>query len=150
MTDFRTLDRQLESINPSSTGSHYPQLESLSAPHVSSFNSLFEFDGGAGLLEKAVQDIGSLTIFDTKSDQGSIGKNKIEIWISGIHVGKPTLEASKGALNEPLFPAECRGRGISYKSKIQAKLNWRVNSGPIQTEVRNLGSIPIMVKVCLI
>lgn len=61
-------------------------------------------------------------------------------------VGKPTLESNSGGLNDILSPAECRGRGISYKAKMQAKLNWRVNGAGIQMEVRNLGSLPVMVR----
>lgn len=68
------------------------------------------------------------------------------MWISGLTVGKPLSESNSGGLNDILSPAECRGRGISYKAKMQAKLNWRVNGAGIQMEVRNLGSLPIMVR----
>jgi DNA-directed RNA polymerase I subunit RPA2 len=169
-SDFRTLERQKEALEPSKKGPHHPRLAALGAPHVESFNSIFDLKGGPGILERAVQDIGKVVVFDQwDPEDGSFG-NKIEcmlfwflvyqvndesltlkktVWLSGVNVGKPTLESAtgRGALHANLMPSECRERGISYRSKIQAKLNWRVNGGPVMTEVRSFGQLPIMVKV---
>ncbi len=71
---FKTLDRQNQALNPSSTGPHYPHLANISAPHVESFNSIF--DGSASILEKAIQEIGMITVFDAKQEETS--PNKIE------------------------------------------------------------------------
>ena len=73
---FRTLERQSESLNPSSKSVHYPKLSALSAPHVESFNSIFDLGGSPGILERAVLDIGKLAIFDTKTEDAS--PNKLE------------------------------------------------------------------------
>jgi DNA-directed RNA polymerase I subunit RPA2 len=61
---FKTLERQTESIHPSSKSTHYPKLQQVSLPHVESFNSIFDLQGGA-LLDRAVQDIGKITVFDS-------------------------------------------------------------------------------------
>jgi len=42
---------------------------------------------------------------------------------------------------------KCRERGITYKSKMQAKFCWTVNDGPENSEIKNLGYLPIMVRV---
>ena len=77
-SDFRTLERQKESLEPSKKGTHYPRLSALSAPHVESFNSIFDLKGGPGILERAVQDIGKVVVFDQlDANDGSFG-NKIE------------------------------------------------------------------------
>ncbi|KND03173.1 DNA-directed RNA polymerase I core subunit RPA135 [Spizellomyces punctatus DAOM BR117] len=144
---FRTLDRQKESILPSKTRPHYPRLAKLSAPHVESFNSLFAYGGvGAGLLETAVGDIGRRVVFDGKTGGGLGGRNKLELWLTNVNVGKPSIENSRGAVSNQLFPSECRERGISYKALMQVRLNWRVNGGPIQFEMKSLGKLPVMVR----
>ena len=61
---FRTVERQEEAISPSKGGPHNPRLSALSAPHVESFNTIFELAGGPGILERAIQDIGKVTVFD--------------------------------------------------------------------------------------
>ena len=48
-----------------------------------------------------------------------------------------------------LYPYECRERGITYKSKMQAKFCWTVNDGPENSEIKNLGYLPIMVRVSI-
>ncbi len=163
---FRTLERQEEAISPSNGGPHNPRLAALSAPHVESFNTIFELGGGPGILERAIQDIGKVTVFDsnesspnklesgfsnTSLDVGTlISHIKLStVWLSGVSIGKPTIESNRGGMHVHLLPSECRERGISYRSKMQAKLNWRVNGGPVQMEVRSFGQLPVMVRVCL-
>jgi DNA-directed RNA polymerase I subunit RPA2 len=71
---FKTLQLQEQAINPSSSDPHYPKLAALSAPHVESFNSIFDLS--PGLLEKGIQDIGKITVFD--GTQESTAPNKLE------------------------------------------------------------------------
>jgi DNA-directed RNA polymerase I subunit RPA2 len=72
-------------------------------------------------------------------------RNKMEIWLSHPTIGKPVLEG-QGTFQQLLYPSECRERGISYKAKMQIKVNYRVN-GVTSSEVRTFGSVPIMVNV---
>lgn len=78
MKSFNTLKLQDQAINPSSSDPHYPKLAALSAPHVESFNSIFDFNHG--LLEKGIQEIGKITVFDGTQD--STAPNKLECKIS--------------------------------------------------------------------
>jgi DNA-directed RNA polymerase I subunit RPA2 len=64
MSSFRTLERQEEAINPSKELPHYPDLAAISEPHLESFNSIFQFGSGIGLLDQAVLSIPKLTVFD--------------------------------------------------------------------------------------
>ncbi|KAI9205077.1 uncharacterized protein BJ171DRAFT_82715 [Polychytrium aggregatum] len=144
---FRTLERQAEAINPSNDGPHYPKLAELSAPHVKSFDSIFESStGDKSLMEMAIENIGKTTIFNLGSGQKlERSTPKLEIWIESVSVGKPVIEGTK-ADSFVVFPAECRERGTSYKGKMQGKLCWRVNGGPVQSHVRHLGNLPILVR----
>ncbi|KAJ3010105.1 hypothetical protein HKX48_007581 [Thoreauomyces humboldtii] len=144
-TTFHTLDRQHHAILPSKTRPQYPELAKLSAPHVESFNSLFTFGGSStGLLDKAVTDIGRRVVFDGRP--GDKGRNKLEVWLTNVSVGKPVIENGTGLVSNQMFPSECRERGMSYKGIMQARLNWRVNNGPVQTEMKSLGKLPVMVR----
>ncbi|KAJ3188155.1 hypothetical protein HDU85_005304 [Gaertneriomyces sp. JEL0708] len=135
-TTFRTLSRQRESYAPSKTHTHYEKLAKLSAPHVESFNSIFAFGGaGTGLLDRAVADLGKKVVVD------KVRGNKIEC----VAVGKPVVEGGQ-TLSKTLLPSECRERGISYKSTIHARLNVRVNNGPVVHDQRTFGKLPIMVR----
>lgn len=68
---FDTLQREDAFRNPSKTGNEVPILQELVAPHIESFNALFDDsnltleDGdGKGLLSLAIKEIGSKVIFD--------------------------------------------------------------------------------------
>lgn len=76
---FNTLDRERSFSQPSQTGSDFPVLHELVAPHVESFNRLFkDSDGGPGLLDKAIEDIPSRVIFDGNSNSGDKWGNRLE------------------------------------------------------------------------
>ena len=86
---FGTLKREQRFRHPSTTGHDAPELEALVAPHIESFDALFEGardaegrpiagDAGKGLLELAVQDLRSKVVFDGKGkEQGKLG-NRLE------------------------------------------------------------------------
>ena len=69
------------------------------------------------------------------------------VWFDKVNVSKPFVGTEKAKL-VLLYPGECRERGISYRSRLQAMLYWRVNGGAINSEVKNLGLLPILVGVC--
>ena len=80
---FRTLEREHSFRHPSKTGSDVPILDQLVAPHIESFNALFEDEGSAGLLQLAVDDIGSRVVFDGAGKLGESSRrsgwgNKLE------------------------------------------------------------------------
>lgn len=45
------------------------------------------------------------------------------------------------------FFFQARERLTSYRGRMMAKLCWRVNDGPVETEHRDCGLLPIMVRV---
>ncbi|KAI9348048.1 hypothetical protein BDR26DRAFT_907704 [Obelidium mucronatum] len=150
-THFNTVFRQKQAIKPSNGKPHHARTAALSAPHVQSYNSMFSFGGpnSDGLLDRAVNDIPRKVIFSGNLlEPGSDVKKmtKLELWWSNVLVGKPQIDSSKGAVPITLYPSECRERGVSYKAKMQARLNWSINGGPVQHEFRSLGYLPIMVR----
>lgn len=80
---FSTLKRERTFRDPSDQKPDYPALHELVAPHIESFNALFE--GGTnskgqaekGLLELGIQDIKPRVIFDGRGRQGERG-NRLE------------------------------------------------------------------------
>ena len=68
---FETLAREQRFREPSKTGHTVPILTELVAPHIESFNALFDDSGlppgdgdGRGQLSLALQDIGERVVFD--------------------------------------------------------------------------------------
>ncbi|RUP17074.1 hypothetical protein BC936DRAFT_139472, partial [Jimgerdemannia flammicorona] len=146
-TTFDTLKREQAFRNPSDKEFQTPSLQKVAAPHLESFNAMLEYgDDKYGLLEMAVADIGHKAVFDGKGKDGKLG-NKLSFWIDKVMIQRPMLsDKETRSIERKIFPTECRERLITYRGKIQARLSWRVNDGPVQTESRLLGLAPIMVK----
>ncbi|TPX33860.1 DNA-directed RNA polymerase [Synchytrium microbalum] len=147
---FENIKRETLSLNPSDKKPHYARLSKISAPHVESFNALFQWGTStAGLIDKAVADIGHRVMFDTpvtENGPGERGRNRLEMWIANVNIGKPSLPGTKGAVAKRVLPSECRERGISYRAQLQFKICWTVNGGPVQAEVKTAGYLPILVR----
>jgi DNA-directed RNA polymerase I subunit RPA2 len=82
---FRTLARENAFRNPSKTGPAAPVLEELVAPHIQSFDALFQDganEGAGGLLDLAIKEIPSKVIFDSVGVPGvpTGWGNKLECW----------------------------------------------------------------------
>ncbi|KAG0238636.1 putative DNA-directed RNA polymerase I subunit RPA2 [Mortierella sp. GBAus27b] len=143
---FNTLERERIFKNPSDSSFQTPALQQLVAPHIESFNALTEFGPGSktGLLDLAIQDIGPKAVFDM---HGSGLGNKLTFWVDEVTLIKPTLsDKERHSTNRHVYPTEARERLITYRGKLQAKLAWRVNDGPIGVDVRDLGQVPIMIR----
>ena len=72
---FNTLAREEAFRNPPKKGSTYNILNEFVAPHVESFNSLFDDSGlpsgdgdGLGIISLALKDIGERVVFDRNSN----------------------------------------------------------------------------------
>ncbi|KAG7195128.1 DNA-directed RNA polymerase I subunit rpa2 [Scheffersomyces spartinae] len=145
LAKFGTLEREERFKNPPKNKKElYPLLRDAVAPHVGSFNALTEgIDGG--LLNLAVKDIGSKTIFDS-NDSDRLG-NKLSIRVESVQIAKPAVpQNDKLSLNRKTLPSECRERMNSYRSRLMLKVSWSVNDGEEVSEVREAGQIPIMLK----
>lgn len=68
-----TLKREALFKNPPKDKTAFPALQAAVAPHIESFNALFD---EGGLLEHALNDIGVKTVFDGSSENPPFG-NKL-------------------------------------------------------------------------
>ncbi|ORY90187.1 hypothetical protein BCR35DRAFT_287430 [Leucosporidium creatinivorum] len=152
---FRTLDRENAFRNPSNQESQYPAPQALVAPHIDSFDALFEgapigpngqVEQSLGLLDMAINDLQPKVVFDGQGADGSLG-NRLEIKIDNLLVARPMApEKGVGSRERKIYPSESRERLATYASKMTAKLSWSVNGGPVTSETRDLGNLPMMVK----
>ncbi|QBM86798.1 DNA-directed RNA polymerase I subunit RPA2 [Metschnikowia aff. pulcherrima] len=141
---FRTLEREQRFQNPPKDKSAFPLLTEAVAPHIGSFNALTEGPNG-GLLNVGVKDIGAKTVFDS-SDPDRLG-NKLSIRVDSVSLARPLVPPTdKLSVNRKTFPSECRERMSSYRAKLVMKLSWSVNDGPEESETRDGGNVPIMLK----
>lgn len=141
---FRTLEREKRFQNPPKDKSAYPLLAEAVSPHIGSFNALTEGPGG-GLLNLAVNDIGSKIIFDS-NDVDRLG-NKLNIRVESVQLAKPSVPVNdKLSINRRTYPSECRERMSTYRSRLMLKVTWSVNDGDEVSEIREAGQVPVMLK----
>jgi DNA-directed RNA polymerase I subunit RPA2 len=99
---FNTLAREQAFRSPPSGSSTSPILNEFVAPHIESFNALFDDSGlpfgdgdGRGLLSLAIKDIGERVVFDA-TGQSASGSNH-EGWgnrLSSKNPGFPDMSSS--------------------------------------------------------
>ncbi|KAL3123172.1 hypothetical protein niasHT_010342 [Heterodera trifolii] len=73
----------------------------------------------------------------------------VEFSYSNAKLGNPLLDNSKPRLevgNEPIFPAECRQRGITYRSPFWVNISLMVNGRCIDNVEVLLAEIPILLR----
>jgi DNA-directed RNA polymerase I subunit RPA2 len=126
----------------------YPALQAAVDPHIEAFNALFPRDG-PGLLDHALTEIGTKTFFDGNDTAATAGRNKLTVRYKGVYLKRSQVpQNNKWARTREIFPAECRERHVTYRGKLSATLEFRINDGdPVEFQ-RELGQMPIMVKVC--
>lgn len=144
---YNTLRREDLFRNPPTDHSAYPLLQTAVNPHIESFNALFPLDGRRGLISHGLADIGTKTFFDSPAN--SVGlRNKLTVRYKSVSLQKSLLPpTNKFAKNRKIYPAECRERHATYRGKLTATLEYRINDGEPFEFVRELGNMPIMVKV---
>lgn len=124
----------------------YPALQAAISPHIESFNALFEPDG---LIAQGLKDIGTKTYLDGDDKDDPKTRNSLDIRIKEVRLDKASRHASdkfaKG--NRETYPAECRERHCTYKGRLTATLEYRINGGDPQEFTRDIGMLPLMVKV---
>ncbi|KAF9520714.1 hypothetical protein BS47DRAFT_1370286 [Hydnum rufescens UP504] len=152
-SSFRTLEREHQFRHPSRNGSDVPILEELVAPHIESFNALFEDAGGRGLLDLATENIEPRVVFDGKGRTGETSGqagwgNKMEIKIQSVFVARPMASERQHlpTTDTRLYPAEARERLTTYRGKMVIKLAFRINDGAEEIEAKECGLLPIMVR----
>lgn len=146
--EYNVLRREDLFRNPPKDHTAYPALQLAVNPHIESFNGLFRDDGKPGLLDHAMADIGSKTYFDGDERKGAEGKNKLNIRVRNVMLHRAQVPPSnKMAKNREIFPAECRERHVTYRGRLSATFEYSINGGDSHEFVRDLGQIPIMLKV---
>jgi len=147
--EYDTARRQRLFRNPPRDHTAYPSLAAAIEPHVHSFNAVFE---QGGLLEKGIQDIGTKVFLDGDSYSASQDtlRNKLSVRIKEVFLEPPALPPSNKHVtgDRRVFPSESRERHASYKGRLRARIEYRVNNGEWKESVRELGSVPIMLRVC--
>ena len=105
---------------------------------------------GVGLLEKTIAKIPPRVIFDGTEEsisKGDLG-NRLSFSIESVNLGRPTsTDKGRSGMQSRIFPVECRERLMSYRARMTARISWSVNGLPKQYEERDMGLVPIMVKV---
>ena len=147
---YNTLRREDLFRNPPSDHTAYPALQEAVSPHIDSFNRIFHGGGndGLGLLAHGLKDIGTKVFLDGDDRAGPEGKNILRIRFKDVSLQKSQVPPSnKHARNREIFPAECRERHASYRGRLSATLEYQINGGDPVEFVRELGQVPIMLKV---
>ncbi|KAI0254654.1 beta and beta-prime subunits of DNA dependent RNA-polymerase [Lactifluus subvellereus] len=158
---FNTLARESAFRSPPSDNSTFPILNEFVAPHIESFNALFDDSGlpsgdgdGRGILSLAIKDIGERVAFDGAGQiaPGSIQRawgNRLSIWIEQVTIARPMVpDRDRRAVERKTFPAEARERLTSYRGRMTVKLCWKVDQPgqTVRSVVKDCGLIPIMVR----
>jgi DNA-directed RNA polymerase I subunit RPA2 len=145
---YNTLRRENLFRNPPKDHSAYPALQLAVNPHIESFNALFRDDGKPGLLNHAIADIGTKTFFDGDERSGPAGKNRLSIRFKDVILQKPQVPpTNKAARDREVLPAECRERHVTYRGRLSAILEYKINDGDPVEVVREFGQVPVMLKV---
>jgi DNA-directed RNA polymerase I subunit RPA2 len=144
--EFDTLRREDLFRNPPKDHTAYPALKEAVAPHVESFNAVFEEHG---LINKALKDIGTISFLDGDARAPTEGKNKLSIRIKQVYLGKSMLpDTNKTTFrNREVLPSECRERHVTYRGLLTAKFEYRINDGDPYEFTRDLGKFPLMLMV---
>ncbi|KAJ1765416.1 hypothetical protein LPJ74_006360, partial [Coemansia sp. RSA 1843] len=145
---FRTLERQRAAVVPGQEP-EYPMMQNLTAPHIESFNTIWEAAGPStpSLVDLAMDLLGKQTVFDGKGNADQPYGNKITYWVTGLRLDHPSVSARETKSKSRLmYPTECRQRAVTYRGRLSGTLHYKVNDNPEITEERNFGQLPVMVR----
>lgn len=146
--EYNTLRREHLFRHPPKDHTAYPALQEAVSPHILSFNALFRSDGKPSLIDHGLADIGTKTFLDGDDRVPLAQRNKLTIRYKSVSLSKSQLPPSnRFAKNRDILPAECRERHVSYRGKLSATLEYRINDGDAKEFTRDLGHMPLMVKV---
>ena len=144
-TEYDTRRREKLFRHPPKDRTAYPALQAAVQPHIDSFNALIE---PGGLFEHALRDIGTRVMLD--GQPGDRHRNRLGLRIKEVFIERAHIPLSNkvSTSNREVFPAEARERHVSYRGKFRVRLEYQVNDEDWKDVVRELGFLPIMLKVC--
>ena len=156
-TEFDTTRREKLFRTPPQDSTAFPALAEALRPHIESFNALLD---NSKLLAAGLEDIGFKTFLD--SEQGVVQHggqrmngtdvrqkgNRFSVRIREVFLEKSVLPPTNkySTRNREIFPAECRERHVSYRGKLRARVEYRLNDGDWKSVVREMGQVPIMLR----
>lgn len=145
---YDTLRRESLFRSPPTDHTAYPALQQAIDPHIRSFNAIFAHDGKPGLLAHSLADIGTKVFLDGDGTADPQARNRLSIRIKDVNLQKAQVPPSnKLARIRDIFPAECRERHATYRGRLSATFEYSINGGDAVQFVREMGQVPIMVKV---
>ena len=155
--EYDILRRERLFRHPPKDQTAYPSLAAAILPHIHSFNALFD---GVEVLKKALEDIGTKSFLDgdrqaaehrtaRREERRPPRRNKLDVRITELFLEKAVLPTANkfSTRNREIYPAECRERHATYRGKLRARLEYRINNGDWKESVRELGQVPIMLRV---
>lgn len=103
-------------------------------------------------MDEALKDMGTQVFLDGDASlpaDDQPPRNRLHVRIKDIFIDKPELPASnKFAIKtRNIMPAECRERHATYRGKLRARLQYKVNDGEWSESLRELGQVPILLRV---
>lgn len=100
-------------------------------------------------MSKALADIGTVTFLDGDQQAEPGTRNKLEIKVKQVYLQKSMLPDNNkfSTRNREILPSECRERHATYRGKLSARYEYRINNGDPKEFIRELGKLPIMVMV---
>ncbi|KAK5058743.1 DNA-directed RNA polymerase I subunit RPA2 [Exophiala bonariae] len=144
--EFDTTRRQKLFRHTPKDRSAFPALQAAVKPHVESFNALWD----EHLIEAGLKDIGIYTANDgnPRDIRQNVARNKLELRVTEVLLDKPILPSSNkfSFQNRNIYPSEARERHSTYRGKLRARLQYRINNGDWKESIRELGQMPIMLR----
>ncbi|SLM35994.1 dna-directed rna polymerase i subunit beta [Lasallia pustulata] len=154
---FDTLRREKLFRNPPKDHTAYPALVEALQPHIESYNALLD---ERKLLEAGIQDIGTKVFLDgerespgergqrLQDERPPVSRNRLSVRIREVFLEKAVLPPNNkfSTKNREIYPAECRERHATYRGRLRARVEYRVNGGEWHESLRELGQVPIMLK----
>ena len=150
--EYNTLRRENLFRNPPTDRSAYPLLQLAVDPHIESFNAIFPDDDPSstavnGLIAHGIADIGTKVFLDGDDSMLPEERNRISIRYKSVSLQKCYVPVSnKFAKTREIYPAESRERHATYRGRLMALLEYRINNGEPQEFEREFGQVPIMIK----
>lgn len=156
-SEFDTLRREHLFRNPPKDHTAYPALVDALRPHLDSFNALFDNNK---LIEAALSDIGTKIFLDgeresplqraqrIRNGEAQEKRNRFYVRIREVFLEKAVLPLNNkfSTKNREIYPAECRERHATYKGKLRARVEYKLNNGEWQDTLREWGQLPIMLR----